>query len=184
MDTSKLYHYTIRVKNYKKGTVIKENSLLRLMKKCRDLSEEDTQLHYIGSKLGASVDRTPTCHTELADKGIKYSWGCTKIIYLILKLKDNRGKEIFLKSISHCISNAIITTEMVIKYYAKSRRCIKSYHCLHASKLNNVKGTTQSACLELSLQEIKKMAKNYKTHQYSGYSRCGHCTEGLNGSVI
>ena len=120
MDISKLYHYTIRVKNYKKGTVIKENSLLRLMKKCRDLSEEDTQLQYIGSKLGAIVDRTLKFHPELAGEGIEYSWGCTKSLYRMLKLK---GKRFFFgECVRHFISNDISTTDLVRKYSVNSRR--------------------------------------------------------------
>ena len=44
--------------------------MIRLMEQCKYFSEEDTQLQYIGSKLGAKVDRTPKCHLELAVDGI------------------------------------------------------------------------------------------------------------------
>ena len=64
------------------------------------------------------------------------------------------------------------------------RRYIKPYNYLHASKLNTVKGTTKSAGLELSFQEIDKMVKTYKTHNYIDWSHHGYCTEGLKGSVI
>ena len=50
------------VKNDEKGTVIRETSLIHLMEKCRYLSEEDTQLQYIGRKLGETVDRNPKFH--------------------------------------------------------------------------------------------------------------------------
>ena len=55
---------------------------------------------------------------------------------------------------------------------------------MHASTLNDVEGTTQSACLELLLQEIEKMVKTYKTHRCIGYPHYWYCTEGLKGSVI
>ena len=83
------------------------------MEKCRYFSEEDTQLKYIGRKLGATVDRTPKFRPELEGKGIKYLWGISKSLYNMLKLKDNRGKENFLKIVCHCISHDIITTELV-----------------------------------------------------------------------
>ena len=60
MDTSKLDYYNIRGKKDEKGDL--DNSLFHIMDQYRDFSEEDTQLQYIGSKLGATVDRTPKCH--------------------------------------------------------------------------------------------------------------------------
>ena len=62
IDTSKLYYYTIRGKKFEKVTVVQEAYLLHLMDECRYFLEQDTQLQYIGSKLGATVDRTPKCH--------------------------------------------------------------------------------------------------------------------------
>ena len=62
IDISKLDDYTIRGKKYEKVTVIQETSMINLIKQCRDFSEEDTQLQYIGRKLSATVDRTPRCH--------------------------------------------------------------------------------------------------------------------------
>ena len=75
--------------------------MLHIMDQCRDFSEEDTKLQYTGRKLGATVDRTPKCHQELAGKAIEYSWGCAKSIYGMLKLKDKRGKANYLKSVRH-----------------------------------------------------------------------------------
>ena len=63
IDTSKIYDYTTRGKNNGKGAVIQETSLIHLMEQFRYFSEEDTQLHYIGSKLRATVDRTPKCYS-------------------------------------------------------------------------------------------------------------------------
>ena len=80
IDTSKLDYYTIRIQKDEKGTVIQETSLLHLMYQCIYFSEDDPQLQYIGSKLGATVDRTCNCHSELAGKGIEYSWGSVKIL--------------------------------------------------------------------------------------------------------
>ena len=62
IDTSKLNDYTIICIKDKKDKVIQDTYLLHLMKQCGYLSEEDTELHYIGNKLGATVDRTPKCH--------------------------------------------------------------------------------------------------------------------------
>ena len=73
---------------------------------------------------------------------------------------------------------------MVRDYSTKARRYIKYYQSLHASKFNTDKRTTQSDCLELLLQEIKKMVKTYKTHHFIGYSCYGYFTGGLKGSVI
>ena len=56
--TFKLNEYNIRGKKDEKCTVIKETSMLHIMDQCRDFSEEDTQLQYIGIKLGATFDRT------------------------------------------------------------------------------------------------------------------------------
>ena len=65
------------------------------MNQCRYFSEQDKKLQYIGRKLGATVDRTPKCHPELADEGIKNSWGRTKSLYRMLILNDKRGKTKF-----------------------------------------------------------------------------------------
>ena len=93
---------------------------------------------YIGRKLGAIVDRTLKCHLELAGEGIKYSRRHAKSLYCMLKLKYKRGKANFLKSVSHCISHDIITTDMFRKYSTKARQYIKYYHFLNASKFNTV----------------------------------------------
>ena len=158
--------------------------MLYIMEQCIYFSEDDIQLQYIGRKLGSTVDRNPKCHPEFSGEGIGYSLGSTKLLYRMTKLKYKRGKEKKLKSVRHCISHDIITTDLVINYSAKARRYIKYYHFLHASKLNNVEGTTQSACLELLLQEIEKMVKTYETHRCMGYSHYGYFAEGLKGSVI
>ena len=73
--------------------------MLHLMEQCRYFSEENTQLHYTGRKLGATVDRTPKFHPEVSGEALKYSWGSPKSLYFMMKLKDNRGKETFLKSV-------------------------------------------------------------------------------------
>ena len=70
IDTPKLDYYTIRGKRDEKCSAIQENYLLHIIGQCRDFSEEGKQLQCIGSKLGATVDRTPKCHPELAGKGI------------------------------------------------------------------------------------------------------------------
>ena len=62
IDISKLDYYTIRGKKDEKGTVIQKTYLLHLLDQCIYLSEEDTQLQYIGRKLGVTVDRTPKYH--------------------------------------------------------------------------------------------------------------------------
>ena len=122
--------------------VIKDNYLIRLINKCRYFSEEDTKLQYIGRKLGATVERTPKCHRELAGEGIKYTWGRAKSQYHMLKFKYKRGLIILLKSLWHCISHDIITTELFGKYSANSRPYMKSYHSLRDSKLNTVERKT------------------------------------------
>ena len=66
--------------------------MLHIMEQFRDLSEEDTQLQYIGWKLGATIYRTPKCHPEFHGGGIKYSWVCAKSLYCMLKLKYKRGR--------------------------------------------------------------------------------------------
>ena len=78
--------------------------MLHLMYQFIYLSEEDTKLQYIGGKLGANFDTTPKCHPELAGEGIEYLLGRTKSLYHMMKLKDKRGKAIFLKIVRHCIS--------------------------------------------------------------------------------
>ena len=62
INASKLDYYTIRGQKDEKFTVVQETPMLRLMDQCNYFLEEDTQLHYIGKKLGATVDRTPKCH--------------------------------------------------------------------------------------------------------------------------
>jgi hypothetical protein len=74
------------------------------------------------------VDRTPKCHCELAGKGIKYTWGCSKNHYRSLRLHDKRGKEKFWAAVAKCLDREILTRERIWKFSRRARQYTCAYY--------------------------------------------------------
>jgi hypothetical protein len=58
-----------------------------------DFAHEETMLQYHVRKMGATVDRTPKAHCEIAGEGIEYYWGRGKSKYRGLPMKEKTGKK-------------------------------------------------------------------------------------------
>jgi hypothetical protein len=78
IDADNHQKYTMNGRQDACGVFMPKMSLNHLMSSCVDFEEEESLLQANGRELGVLVDRTPKCHCELAGKGIKYSWGCSK----------------------------------------------------------------------------------------------------------
>jgi hypothetical protein len=54
------------------------------MVSCTNFIEEESLLQSMGHQMGATIDRMPKCHPELAGEGIEYSWASLKNDCLLL----------------------------------------------------------------------------------------------------
>jgi hypothetical protein len=50
-------------------------------------------------------------------EGIKYSWGCSKNVYQLLRIHEKRGKENFRKSVDKCLDREILSTKELENFH-------------------------------------------------------------------
>jgi hypothetical protein len=81
IDPEQWWRYTDKGQLDEMGILMECTSLHLLMQKQSDFATELTLLQFYGSKMGATVDRTPKCHPELAREGIEYIWAMAKLYY-------------------------------------------------------------------------------------------------------
>ena len=73
--------YTVNTEKDQNDVLNYEISLKYLLGNCVDFSNEESLLQSNARKIGVSIERTPTCHAELAGEGIEYTWGFGKNFY-------------------------------------------------------------------------------------------------------
>ena len=112
------------------GLIVKEYSLGNLLEACTDFTNEKTQLEYVCDCLGVKVVITTKYHAEYAGEGIEYSWGAAKAIYRRYPLYSKKGKENFLGLVSKCISQEVLTTDLIRKFSRRARNYMLTYKSL------------------------------------------------------
>ena len=60
-------------------SIDKTTSLIRMLGKHSDFSNEKTQLMYIMDLLGVSLILTPKFHPKIAGREVEYAWGYSKL---------------------------------------------------------------------------------------------------------
>jgi hypothetical protein len=112
------------------GLIVKEYSLGNLLEACTDFANEKTQLEYVCCCLGVKVVITTKYHAEYAGEGIEYSWGAAKAIYRRYPLYSKKGKGNFLGLVSKCISQDVLTTDLIRKFSRRARNYMLTYKSL------------------------------------------------------
>ena len=82
-------------------------SLKFLMSNCQDFEEEESLLQSMGHAMGVLVNRTPTCHCEVAGEAIEYSQGRSKNEYQQMQILNKRGIENVRTAVRKCLSREI-----------------------------------------------------------------------------
>ena len=136
-------------------SVDKGTSIVRLLKKCSDFKNEQTQLKHILTLLGVDLRLTPKCHPEISGIGIEYAWGYAKLRFrrefndaIAMHLKEN-----VLKS----LDRSVITINRVRKFARKAREYKLTYSLL----IHNAGGEDATA----TKNEIEHITKLFKVHR-------------------
>jgi hypothetical protein len=129
---------------------------------CHDFLNEEGMLQHIANCLGVKVMLTPKCHAELAGSGIEYLWGQAKGTYRSLLLNQKKGKDIFKASIQYCLSDEVITSDIVRKFSRRARQYLIAYH---AYDTNQVDEQTQHDCTMYGPVAVDKLINEFKTHR-------------------
>ncbi len=152
----------------------------------------------MGWKMGVLVGHMPKCHCVLAREGIEYSWGCTKIFYRRLPLKEKKSKEMFKQSVRKSLCNKnVLMLDRIRAFSRRARQYTLAYYALRqqqqeqqaigkqaaenlatseASQLTTVK--IESVALSIltvplsSRSLLKKRLNNYYYYYY--YFWCWH----------
>ena len=137
------------------------------MKLQEDFVNEVTLLQFHTQKLGASVDRSPKCHPELAGEGIEYAWALAKLRYRRAPMNQKRNKTNFISLVRDA------TNPMDTLHIRRIRSCSKrarSYMKLYKAISEIEKdGTTviekKHSILESAIKYYFKLKKASKTHR-------------------
>ena len=79
MDPTKLSEYYHKPE--KDEAEEEDFSLVKILSRCPDFLNEETQMEHVMKKLGVEVEMSPKCHPELAGSGVEYCWGKSKKYY-------------------------------------------------------------------------------------------------------
>jgi hypothetical protein len=162
VDEGQIERYTVDLAKDDDGEVLEgaENwSLKYLMASCLDFTEEVTALQHEENELGVSVLITPKFQSEMAGKGVEYSWGVSKNVYRRRPLNSKKGNKSFKALVHECTSRDILSTKMVRKLSRRAQSYIFAYFALHKSKNNG------NDMPSLTLPLIERLVKAFKTHR-------------------
>ena len=171
IDKSKLSLYTLngsKVESIAVGDVTGcSYSISALMKLQTDFVNEITLLQFHTQKLGASIDRSPKCHPELAGEGIEYAWALAKLRYRRAPMSEKRNKSKFFSLVR------VSTNPMDTLHIRRIRSCSKrarSYMKLYKSISEIEKdGITvldkKHIILESTIKLYLRLKKVSKTHR-------------------
>ncbi len=142
--------------------------LRHILANCTDFKEEETALQYLATQLGVTVHLTLKFHTELAGKGVDYSWAHSKRLPVLQK----RGRENFKQLVKDCTCpERVLTKERIDKFAARARAYICTYHHLEqeqqaAAENENLDAASVPAPKqELLYTEIDRLQKAFKGHR-------------------
>ena len=141
---------------------------------CKDFKNEESLLQSMGRTMGRLVDWTPKCHCELADEGIKYSWGCTKNLYHQQPLREKRWKEAFKMTVRNCLLRNNLTTEHVRSFSRHARQYILAY--LAMQQVNDQQSsmdTQASPSGQIMPAKIEQLVKEFKSCHCAMDFDCG-----------
>jgi len=163
IDASKPYsHYQVEKKV--DGKVVEDISLRHMMGKCTDFAEEVSQLEAIGKKLGCSVIITTKYHAEYAGEGIEYSWGLAKCFYRRQPLSKKKKKANFFALVDQCLSQELLTKDMVRKFSKRARDYMLAYRAFETDEMKG--GMKDSGKpLDITHHMIEKMKKVVSSHR-------------------
>ena len=171
IDRSKLSLYTLnwsKVESIAVGDVTGcSYSISALMKLQAYFVNELTLLQFHTQKLGASIDRSPKCHPELAGEGIEYAWALAKLRYRRAPMSEKRNKSKFFSLVR------VSTNPMDTLHIRRIRSCSKrarSYMKLYKSISEIEKdGITvldkKHIILESTIKLYLRLKKVSKTHR-------------------
>ena len=135
--------------------VDKETSVLRILQRCNDFKNEQTQMSYILNLLDVKLRLTPKCHPEIAGRGIEYAWGYSKLRFRrdFNDAVANHFKDTVMKS----LDRSVITLNRSRKFARKARE----YKLTYSLIIHYLDGSDLSA----TKSDIEHIAKKFKAHQ-------------------
>jgi hypothetical protein len=136
-------------------------SLKYLMSNCTDFIEEESLLQLMGHQMGATIDRTPKCHPEIAGEGIEYSWACLKNKYRLLSLGKRRSRDKFKECIKTCLLHSVLTKELIRKNSRRAHEYMCAYHAHHHHQQETQASDQQNIAIPAI---IESLVKKLKTH--------------------
>ena len=97
------------------------------MESCADFYNEISQLKYIGSILGSTVQTTPNSHVEIGGDRIEYDWADSKAAYRRKPLKMKKMKEMFRQLVQEVTSRDFLNIRTVRSSSKKARAYVCAY---------------------------------------------------------
>ena len=135
-----------------------------MMGKCTDFAEEVSQLEAIGKKLGCSVIITTKYHAEYAGEGIEYSWGLAKCFYRRQPLSKKKKKANFFALVDQCLSQELLTKDMVRKFSKRARDYMLAYRAFDTDEMKEGMKDNGKP-LDITHHMIEKMKKVVSSHR-------------------
>jgi hypothetical protein len=162
IDPDDLSSYTENGTMSEMGILRKDTSLKLLMERQQDFHAELTLLQFHAKKLGATLDRSPKCHPELAGEGIEYVWALAKLWYRRQPISLKRRKQQFhllvLKATSR---DDVLSLDKVRKCSRRAREYMLAYKAIESV----AKEQEAAATDRLTHKLIEKCVKTYKSHR-------------------
>jgi hypothetical protein len=184
IDITKIRKYTEKGKVNEMGILDESFSTSQLIKKQPDFIGELTLLQYYAKKMGATVDRSPKCHPEIAGEGIEYVWALAKLYYRGKPIERKRTKKKYRELVDECLSVVNLTKTRVRKCSRRAREYMLAYLAYDAikkehedrmtrSRVSNTAAdahptqtdTTLDTLLHMNYKLIEKSIKTFKTHR-------------------
>ena len=135
--------------------VDKETSILRLLHRCSDFKNEQTQMSYILNLLDVRLRLTPKCHPEIAGRGIEYAWGYSKLRFRrdFNDTVANHLKENVMKS----LDRSVITINRSRNFARKAREYKLTYSL--------IEHYSDGGDLSAAKSDIEHITKKFKVHR-------------------
>jgi hypothetical protein len=141
IDVTKMRKYTERGKVNEMGIMDESFSTSQLIKKQPDFIGELTLLQYYAKKMGATVDRSPKCHPEIAGEGIEYVWALAKLYYRGKPIEQKRTKKKYRELVDECLSVVNLTKTRVRKCSRRAREYMLAYLAYDSIKKEHAERT-------------------------------------------
>ena len=151
--------------NKSKYTMTNEDpkySLTDLVANLRDFKEERSLIQELAFTYGFEAIFTPKYHAEIAGCGIEYIWGAAKARYRSFTLNKKKKRPNFINSVHEALQVISLTTAR--KCDRKARTYIRAYYTLEVLGMNP-DGSDRNDDDTITLPDIKKLVKRYRTHR-------------------